>query len=80
MWGSNMGKSAAHNHFNSGHALIGGASGQHKGGRYVVHREANTGNVKVNGSTVDLMLTVLDYFGIHHERMGESSNTTRVAL
>ncbi len=78
MWGSNMGKAAAHNHFNAPHMLIGGASGQHKGGRYLIHRDG--GPSAVNGSNVDLLLTVLDMYGTHHERLPESSNTTRVAL
>ena len=80
LWGSNMGKSAAHNHFNAGHLILGGASGQHKGGKYVIHSDAQSGNIRVNGSNVDLLLTTLDYFGIHHERLPESSDNPRVVL
>jgi hypothetical protein len=74
LWGSNMGKSANHDNVNVGHFLFGGASGQHKGGRYFVQGTRQTGH----GDTADLLLTTMDFFGIHKERLGVSSR--RVSL
>ena len=71
LWGSTMGKSANHDQVNVGHFLFGGASGQHKGGRYVIQ-------VTGHGDTSDLLLTTMDFFGIHKERLGLS--TKRVSL
>ena len=35
LYGSNMGNSNQHQHFNVGHTLIGGANGKLKGGRFL---------------------------------------------
>jgi hypothetical protein len=71
LWGSTLGKSAIHDHVNVGHFLFGGASGQHHGGRYVIQGNGH-------GDTADLLLTTMDFFGVHKESLGLSSN--RVAL
>jgi hypothetical protein len=78
MWGSNLGKAAAHNHTNVGHLLFGGASGQHKGGgRYLIHTGPGANG---NGSNSDLLLTVMDIFGINHESIGDENSSRRVQL
>jgi hypothetical protein len=71
LWGSTMGKSANHDQVNVGHFLFGGASGRHKGGRYMIH---GTGHE----NSADLLLTTMDLFEVHKENLGESSK--RVSL
>ena len=63
LYGSNMGDSNQHQHYDCPHILIGGASGQLKGGRHLEYptRTISTGN---------LLLSVLDMYGIHLERIG----------
>jgi hypothetical protein len=79
LWGSNLGKAAAHNHTNVGHLLFGGASGKHKGGgRYLIHTDPNS--VNGNGSNAELLLTTMDYFGVHHEKIGDENSSRRVAV
>jgi hypothetical protein len=78
MWGSNLGKAAAHNHTNVGHILFGGASGRHKGGgKYVIHTGPGANG---NGSNSELLLTVMDFFGVHHETLGDENTSRRVQL
>jgi hypothetical protein len=48
--------------------LVGGAMGQHKGGRHI----------RTEGSTANLLLTTLHMFGIEKESLGDS--TKAVAL
>jgi hypothetical protein len=66
LYGTNMGNSNQHQHFDVGHVLVGGANGKLKGGRSLNYerRAVTTGNV---------LLSVLDMFGIHQERQGDSS-------
>src|SRR5579864_1327267 len=63
LWASNMGDSNLHSHKNVGHMLVGGAMGQHKGGR----------NIQTAGSTANLLLTTLRLFGIEKESIGDST-------
>jgi len=69
LYGTNMGNSNQHLHFDVPHVLVGGASGQLKGGRHlaVPSKTVPTGN---------LLLSVLDFYGIHRESLGDS--TTRM--
>jgi hypothetical protein len=78
LWGSNLGKAAAHNHTNVGHILFGGASGQHKGGgRYLIHTgPASNGN----GSNAEMLMTAMDFFGVHAENLGDDATSRRVAV
>ncbi len=79
LWGSNLGKAAAHNHTNVGHMFFGGASGRHKGGgRYIIHKDPRAANG--NGSNADLLLTTMDFFGIHHESLGDENSSLRVSV
>jgi hypothetical protein len=66
LYGSNMGNPNQHLHYDVPHAVIGGAAGNHKGGRHLAYTSKTipTGN---------LLLSVLDKFGIHHESIGDST-------
>jgi hypothetical protein len=65
LYGSNMGNSNQHLHYDVPHVLIGGASGQLKGNRHLAFpsRTVPTGN---------LLLSILDFYGIHPESFGDS--------
>jgi len=66
LYGTNMGNSNQHLHFDVPHILLGGASGQLKGGRHIAvpSRTVPTGN---------LLLSILDFYGIHHDSIGDST-------
>ena len=66
LYGSNMGNSNQHLHYDVPHVLIGGASGRLEGGRHLVYpqRSVTTGN---------LLLSVMDMFGVHRDRIGDST-------
>ena len=66
LYGSNMGNSNQHQHFNVGHTLIGGANGKLKGGRFLDYptKTVTTGN---------LLLSILHMYGIESERQGDSN-------
>lgn len=64
--GTNMGNSNQHQHFDVPHMLIGGANGKLKGGRFINYdrRTVKTGN---------LLLSVMDMYGINYEKQGDST-------
>jgi hypothetical protein len=66
LFGSNMGNSNQHVHYDVPHVLIGGASGKLKGGRHLAYpsRQVPTGN---------LLLSILDKFDIHQDAIGDST-------
>jgi hypothetical protein len=66
LYGSNMGNSNQHLHYDVPHLLAGGASGQLKGGRHLAYpaKTITTGN---------LLLSILNTFGIHQESIGDST-------
>jgi hypothetical protein len=66
LYGSNMGNSNQHVHFDVPHVLIGGASGKLKGNRTLKYptKTVPTGN---------LLLSVLDLYGIHQDSIGDST-------
>jgi hypothetical protein len=66
LYGSNMGNSNQHQHYDVGHTLIGGLNGKLKGGRYLTYptKTVTTGN---------LLLSILHMFGVESERQGDSS-------
>jgi hypothetical protein len=66
LYGSNMGNSNQHNHFDVPHILVGGLNGQLKGGRHLAYpsKTITTGN---------LLLSLMDMYGIHQEKQGDSS-------
>src|SRR5262245_44213375 len=66
LYGSNMGNSNQHQHYDVPHILAGRASGLLRGGRHVAYpsKTIPTGN---------LLLSILDRFGINQERIGDST-------
>ena len=66
LYGSNMGNSNQHLHYDVPHVLIGGASGQLAGGRHIAYpqRGVTSGN---------LLLSITDMFGVHLDRIGDST-------
>ena len=66
LYGSNMGNSNQHLHYDVPHLLIGGASGRLEGGRHLAwpQRSVTTGN---------LLLSIMDMFGVHDDRIGDST-------
>jgi len=66
LFGSNMGNSNQHVHYDVPHVLIGGANGKLKGGRHLAYRSKTV-------PTGNLLLTVLDRFDIHQDSFGDST-------
>ena len=66
LYGTNMGNSNQHVHYDVPHVLVGGLNGKLTGGRHLAYptREVPTGN---------LLLSVLDKFGIRQESIGDST-------
>jgi hypothetical protein len=66
LYGTNMGNSNQHQHYDVPHILVGGANGQLKGNRHIAfeRKTVTTGN---------LLLNVLDMYGIHKDQQGDSS-------
>jgi hypothetical protein len=66
LFGSNMGNSNQHVHYDVPHVIVGGANGKMKGGRHLAYpsKQVPTGN---------LLLSVLDKFDIHQEKIGDST-------
>jgi hypothetical protein len=66
LYGTNMGDSNQHLHYDVPHILAGGASGKLKGGR---HLDFPTKTV----TTGNLLLSILSMYGIHQESIGDSN-------
>jgi len=66
LYGSNMGNSNQHVHYDVPHILVGGANGKLKGGRHIAYptKTIPTGN---------LLLSILDKFDIHQDSIGDST-------
>jgi hypothetical protein len=66
LYGSNMGNSNQHVHFDVPHVLVGGLNGKLKGGRHLAYptKTVPTGN---------LLLTLLDMYDIHQDGIGDSA-------
>jgi hypothetical protein len=66
LYGTNMGNSNQHLHYDVPHILVGGASGQLKGGHHLAYpsKTITTGN---------LLLNILDVFDIHQDSIGDST-------
>ena len=66
LYGTNMGDSNQHLHYDVPHILVGGASGQLKGGRHLAFptKTVTTGN---------LLLSVLNMYGVHQNSIGDST-------
>jgi len=66
LFGSNMGNSNQHVHYDVPHVLVGGLNGKLKGGRHLAYptKTIPTGN---------LLLTLLDKYDIHQDSIGDST-------
>ena len=66
MYGSNMGNSNQHQHYDVPHVLVGGANGRLKGNRHLAYarKTVPTGN---------LLLSVLEMFDIRKDKQGDST-------
>jgi len=66
LYGSNMGNSNQHVHYDVPHVLVGGLNGKLKAGRHLAYptRTIPTGN---------LLLTLLDMYDIHQDSIGDST-------
>jgi len=66
LYGSNMGNSNQHVHYDVPHVLVGGLNGKVKGGRHIAYptRTIPTGN---------LLLTLLEKYDIHQDSIGDST-------
>jgi hypothetical protein len=66
LYGSNMGNSNQHVHYDVPHVLVGGANGKLKGRRHIAYpsKTVPTGN---------LLLSVLDMYDIHLDKIGDST-------
>ena len=66
LYGTNMGNSNQHQHYDVPHILVGGANGKLKGNRYLTfeRKTVTTGN---------LLLNVLDMYDIHKDQQGDST-------
>ena len=66
LYGTNMGDSNQHLHYDVPHILAGGASGQLKGGKHLSFptKTVTTGN---------LLLSILSMYGIHQDSIGDSN-------
>jgi hypothetical protein len=66
LYGSNMGNSNQHVHYDVPHVLVGGMNGKLKGGRHLAYpqKQVPTGN---------LLLSILDMYDIHQDSIGDST-------
>src|SRR5580693_9435707 len=66
LYGSNMGNSNQHLHYDVPHVLVGGLNGKLKGGRHLAYptKTIPTGN---------LLLSLLDLYDIHQDSIGDST-------
>lgn len=67
LYGSNMGNSNQHLHYDVPHVLVGGASGRLKGGRHLAYESKTV-------PTGNLLLSILDMFGIEEPSFGDSTD------
>jgi len=66
LYGSNMGNPNQHLHYDVPHILLGGNNGRLAGGRHLAYPSKTI-------STGNLLLSILDQFGIHRESFGDST-------
>jgi hypothetical protein len=66
MYGTNMGNSNQHQHYDVPHLLVGGASGKLQGNRHLAYERKSV-------TTGNLLLSVMDMYGIHRESQGDST-------
>src|SRR5215471_3372994 len=66
LYGSNMGNSNQHVHYDVPHVLVGGLNGKLKGGRHIAYPQKTV-------PTGNLLLSLLDMYGIHQDNIGDST-------
>jgi hypothetical protein len=66
LYGTNMGNSNQHMHYDVPHILVGGANGQLKGNRHLAYERKTV-------TTGNLLLSVLDLYGIRKDAQGDST-------
>jgi len=66
LYGTNMGDSNQHLHYDVPHILVGGASGQLKGGRHLAFESKTT-------TTGNLLLSIANMFGVRQDSIGDST-------
>jgi hypothetical protein len=66
LYGSNMGNSNQHLHYDVPHILVGGAAGQLKGGRHLHYPSKEVPHS-------NLLLSILNMFGVRQESIGDST-------
>jgi hypothetical protein len=67
LYGTNMGNSNQHMHYDVPHILVGGANGQLKGNRHLTYERKTV-------TTGNLLLSVLDLYGVHKDVQGDSTD------
>ena len=67
MYGTNMGNSNQHQHYDVPHILVGGANGQITGNRHFAYERKTV-------TTGNLLLSIQDLYGIHLEQQGDSTD------
>ena len=66
LYGTNMGNSNQHMHYDVPHILVGGANGQLKGNRHLAYERKTV-------TTGNLLLSVLDLYGVRKDVQGDST-------
>ena len=66
LYGTNMGNSNQHQHYDVPHILVGGAGGQLKGNRHLAYERKTV-------TTGNLLLSILDLYGVHDDKQGDST-------
>jgi hypothetical protein len=66
LYGSNMGNSNQHLHYDVPHVLVGGASGRLQGDRHLAYESKTV-------PTGNLLSSILDMFDIEHDSFGDST-------
>jgi hypothetical protein len=66
LYGTNMGNSNQHQHYDVPHILVGGANGQLKGNRHLAYERKTV-------TTGNLLLSILDMYGVHNDTQGDST-------
>jgi hypothetical protein len=67
LYGTNMGNSNQHMHYDVPHILVGGANGRLKGNRHLTYERKTV-------TTGNLLLSVLDLYGVHKDVQGDSTD------
>lgn len=66
LYGTNMGNSNQHQHYDVPHILVGGLNGKHKGNRHFAYERKTV-------TTGSMLLSLLDMYGITRDTQGDST-------